>query len=183
VSPHPNCKKHLKKVPRLTQNTTCPHEYLKRDQTTYPGNIQGTFREHSGNVQGIFREHSGNIQGTFREHTGRIRRIFREHSGNIQGTFRERSGNIQGTFREHSGNVQGAYREDSENIQGTFREHSGNIQGTLRDHPDYLLLQRTHLHKQANFVLVLYSLFSSARRVYHKADVGHPHLEQRQLHE
>jgi hypothetical protein len=33
VSPHPNCKKHLKKVPRLTQNTTCPHEYLRRGLT------------------------------------------------------------------------------------------------------------------------------------------------------
>jgi hypothetical protein len=28
VSLHPNCKKHFKKVPRLTQNTTCKHEYL-----------------------------------------------------------------------------------------------------------------------------------------------------------
>jgi hypothetical protein len=33
---HPNCKKHFKKVPRLTQN--------------------GTFREHSGNIRGTFRE-------------------------------------------------------------------------------------------------------------------------------
>jgi hypothetical protein len=30
VSLHPNCKKHLKKAPRLTQNTTCKHEYLRR---------------------------------------------------------------------------------------------------------------------------------------------------------
>jgi hypothetical protein len=29
VSSHPNCKKHLKKVPQLTQNTTCPHGYLR----------------------------------------------------------------------------------------------------------------------------------------------------------
>jgi hypothetical protein len=35
VSPHPNCKKHLKKAPRLTQNTT-----------------QGTCREHSVQVRG-----------------------------------------------------------------------------------------------------------------------------------
>jgi hypothetical protein len=33
VSLHPNCKKHLKKVPRLTQNTTCKHEYLGRGLT------------------------------------------------------------------------------------------------------------------------------------------------------
>jgi hypothetical protein len=33
VSPNPNCKKHLKKVPRLMQNTTCPHEYLRRGLT------------------------------------------------------------------------------------------------------------------------------------------------------
>ena len=31
VSPHPNCKKHFIKLPRLTQNKTCK------------GNIQGTF--------------------------------------------------------------------------------------------------------------------------------------------
>jgi hypothetical protein len=80
VSLHPNCKKHLKKVPRLTQNTTC----------------KGTFREHSGNIEGTLRGHSGNIQGTFRE-----------HSGNTQGTFSnikeecKRLGNIQGTLREH----------------------------------------------------------------------------------
>jgi hypothetical protein len=28
VSPHPDCKKPVKKVPRLSQNTTCPHGYL-----------------------------------------------------------------------------------------------------------------------------------------------------------
>jgi hypothetical protein len=27
---HPNCKKHIKKAPRLTQNKTCPHGYLRR---------------------------------------------------------------------------------------------------------------------------------------------------------
>jgi hypothetical protein len=31
--PHPNCKKHFKKVPRLTQNTTCKHEYLRQGLT------------------------------------------------------------------------------------------------------------------------------------------------------
>jgi 2-oxoglutarate dehydrogenase E1 component len=30
---HPNCEKHLKRVPRLTQNTTCPHGYLRRRLT------------------------------------------------------------------------------------------------------------------------------------------------------
>jgi hypothetical protein len=69
VSLHPNCKKHVKKVPRLTQNTTCKHEYLRRGLTR-PNDVQGTFREHSGNIQGTFREHSGNIQGTFSEHSG-----------------------------------------------------------------------------------------------------------------
>jgi hypothetical protein len=33
VSLHPNCKKHFKKVPRLTQNTSCKHEYLRRGLT------------------------------------------------------------------------------------------------------------------------------------------------------
>jgi hypothetical protein len=33
VSLHPNGKKHLKKVPRLTQNTTCKHEYPGRGLT------------------------------------------------------------------------------------------------------------------------------------------------------
>jgi hypothetical protein len=34
VSLHPNCQKHLKKkLPRLTQNTTCKHEYLGRGLT------------------------------------------------------------------------------------------------------------------------------------------------------
>jgi hypothetical protein len=33
VSLHPNCKKRFKKVPRLTQNTTCKHEYLRRGLT------------------------------------------------------------------------------------------------------------------------------------------------------
>jgi hypothetical protein len=33
MSSHPNCKKHSKKVPRLTQNTTCPHGYLRRGLT------------------------------------------------------------------------------------------------------------------------------------------------------
>jgi hypothetical protein len=57
VSLHPNCKKHLKKVPRLTQNTTCKHEYLR---------LMGTFREHSWNIQGTFREREGNVKGTCR---------------------------------------------------------------------------------------------------------------------
>jgi hypothetical protein len=30
---HPNCKKRLKKVRRLTQNTTCPHGLLRRGST------------------------------------------------------------------------------------------------------------------------------------------------------
>ena len=38
VSPRPNCKKHLKKVPRSTQDTTCPHEYLRRGLTR-PNNV------------------------------------------------------------------------------------------------------------------------------------------------
>ena len=33
MSPNPNCQKHFKKVPRLTQNTTCKHEYLVRGLT------------------------------------------------------------------------------------------------------------------------------------------------------
>jgi hypothetical protein len=35
VSLHPNCQKHLKKAleKRLTQNTTCKHEYLRRGLT------------------------------------------------------------------------------------------------------------------------------------------------------
>ena len=141
MSLHPNCKKHLKKIPRLTQNTTCKHEYLRQGGLTRPnvqgehaGNIQGAFREHSGSIQGTFREHSGNIQGTFGEHSGNIIQgtLFREHSGNIQKTLREDSENFQGTFRERSGNI-----EHSRNVQGTFREystfreHSGNIQGTI----------------------------------------------------
>jgi hypothetical protein len=109
VSPHPNCKKHLKKVPRLTQNTTCPHGYLR---------------------QGLTRPNDGNIQGTFREHSGK--RTFGEHSGTIQGTFREE--NIQGPFRDHSGTIQGPFRDHSGNIQGTFRDHAGTIQGPFREH-------------------------------------------------
>jgi hypothetical protein len=62
VSPHPNCKKHLKKVIRLTQNTTCPHEYL-RQGLRRPNNVS----QHSENIQGTFREHSRNLQGTFLE--------------------------------------------------------------------------------------------------------------------
>jgi hypothetical protein len=38
MSPHPNCKKHFEKVPRLTQNTTCPCEYLRRGSTR-PNNV------------------------------------------------------------------------------------------------------------------------------------------------
>jgi hypothetical protein len=41
----------------LTQNTTCPHEYLRRGLTK-PNDVseeyQGTFREHSGQIQGTF---------------------------------------------------------------------------------------------------------------------------------
>jgi hypothetical protein len=33
LSPHPNCKKHFEKVPNLTQNTTCPHEYPRQGLT------------------------------------------------------------------------------------------------------------------------------------------------------
>ena len=76
VSLHANCKKHLKKVPSLTQNTTCKHEYLRRGLTR-PGNIQGIFKEDAGKMQGRCREDAGNVQGTFRE-----------RSGNVQGTFR-----------------------------------------------------------------------------------------------
>jgi hypothetical protein len=120
VSLHPNCKKHLKKVPRLTQNTTCKHE----------------FREHSGNIQGTFRK-KGNICSSAAPRRAQLQSVvtWRKYSGNIQGTFREHSGNIQGTFREHSGNIQGTLREHSGNIQGTFREHSRNIQGELSGRP------------------------------------------------
>jgi hypothetical protein len=38
VSLLPNCKKHLKKVPSLTQNTTCKHEYLGR-RLTRPNDV------------------------------------------------------------------------------------------------------------------------------------------------
>jgi hypothetical protein len=31
VSSHPDCKKHFKKVPRLTQNKSFPHGYLRRE--------------------------------------------------------------------------------------------------------------------------------------------------------
>jgi hypothetical protein len=60
VSPHPNCKEHFMKVPRLTHY----------DLPTW---VPKT-REHSGNTQGTLREHSGNIQGTFREHSVRVER-------------------------------------------------------------------------------------------------------------
>jgi hypothetical protein len=50
VSLHPNCKKHIKKVPKLTQNTTCKQEYLRRGLTRP--------REHSGNIQGTPGPHS-----------------------------------------------------------------------------------------------------------------------------
>jgi hypothetical protein len=60
VSLPSNCKKHFKEVPRLTQNTTCKHEYLRRGLTR--PNV-----EHSGNVQGSFAKHSGNLQGTLKE--------------------------------------------------------------------------------------------------------------------
>jgi hypothetical protein len=33
VGLHPNCKMQLKKVPRLTQNTTCPHRFVQRGLT------------------------------------------------------------------------------------------------------------------------------------------------------
>jgi hypothetical protein len=33
VSPHPNCKKHLNKSTKSTQNTTCQHKYLRRGLT------------------------------------------------------------------------------------------------------------------------------------------------------
>jgi hypothetical protein len=75
VSLHPKCKKHLKKEPRLTQNTTCKHEYLRG--LTKPNDVSqeknsvfsrtvppGTFRAHSGKIKGTFRE-------TFREHKER----------------------------------------------------------------------------------------------------------------
>jgi hypothetical protein len=70
VIPHPNCKKHVQKVPRLTQKITCPHEYLKQGLTR----LNDVFREHSENIEGTFREHSGNIQGTLREHSERVER-------------------------------------------------------------------------------------------------------------
>ena len=93
---HPNCKKHFKqKVPWLTQNTTCKHEYLF-------GVIQGTF----GVIQGTF----GVIQRTF----GVIQRTFGVIPGTfsvIQGTFSV----IQGTF----GVIQGTFGV----IQGTFTHH------------------------------------------------------------
>ena len=93
VSLHPNCKTHLKKVPRLTQNTTCKQEYLGRGLTR-PGNIQGTFREHSGN-----------IQGTFRERSVRVERTPVSLHSNCKKHFRERSVHIQGSFSAHSGNI------------------------------------------------------------------------------
>jgi hypothetical protein len=67
VSLHPNYKKHLNKVLRLTQKIACKHEYLRQgltrqnDQEYY---IHWTFSEHSVNIQGAFRGHSGNIQET-----------------------------------------------------------------------------------------------------------------------
>jgi hypothetical protein len=41
---HPNCKKHLKKVPRLTQNATCPHRFLRRPNDMTKRRISGVDR-------------------------------------------------------------------------------------------------------------------------------------------
>jgi hypothetical protein len=70
VSPHPNCKKHLKEVPRSTQNITCQHEYLRLGLTPNDvlRNIEGIFKEHSTNIRQTCREYAGNVQGTCREH-------------------------------------------------------------------------------------------------------------------
>jgi hypothetical protein len=62
------------------------------------GEIQRTFREFPGNIQGTFREHS-NIQGTFREHsTGRwcvspAAIVSKERKATRHETFRQHSGN------------------------------------------------------------------------------------------
>ena len=82
MSPHPNCKKHLKKVPRLTQNTTCQHEYL-RLRLTRPNDVND-IRKHSGNIQEILREHAGNTQGTFREHSGIVPHLVGRQAGRVQ---------------------------------------------------------------------------------------------------
>jgi hypothetical protein len=132
VSLHPNCKKHLKKVPRLKQNTTCKHEYLRRGLTR-PNDVSGKIQEHSGNIQGTIKELLGIVQGTFRE-----------HSGSIQGTFREYSGNIQRTFREHCVRVEEDAGEppsqQQEALKGKYQrlhriQHPGNIQGELSGRP------------------------------------------------
>jgi hypothetical protein len=84
VSPHSKCKRHLRKVPRLTQNTTCKYEYLRRALTRPNDVSQGTFRKLSEITFGVeklplvvpgditFEEHSRNIQGTFKEHSVNI---------------------------------------------------------------------------------------------------------------
>jgi hypothetical protein len=55
VGLYSDCKKHLKEVPGLAQNSSCPYGYLRQGDIEHSGNIQGAFREHSGNT----REHIG----------------------------------------------------------------------------------------------------------------------------
>jgi hypothetical protein len=75
VGPHPNCKKHLKKVAGLMQNTTCPHGCPSRGLTS---------KANSGNIQSTSRAPSGNIHGTS---IGQSGNTIRAHSGNIQLPF------------------------------------------------------------------------------------------------
>jgi hypothetical protein len=78
VSLHPNCQKHLKKkikVPRLTQNTTCKHEYLGRGLT---------FREHFGrsDLRDGFDNGAEEVREWGEEEVEK--KTFSEHSANIQ---------------------------------------------------------------------------------------------------
>jgi hypothetical protein len=153
VSPHPNCKKHLKKSTKVDAEYNLPTGVPKTRVNKTKRQIPGVeLRVHHvlprgphspsiitinnwsyANIQGTFREHSGDIQGTSREHPGNTQGTSREHSVNIQGTLREHSGNIQGNFREHPVDIQGTLKKQSGNIQRTFRGHSGNNQGAIRE--------------------------------------------------
>jgi hypothetical protein len=79
VSPHPNSKQHLRKVPWVTQNTTCPHGYLRRG-IIGPNDIG----ENLGNIRGGFNSSRGMPvypNPYCKKHLKKLSR--RQHSGNI----------------------------------------------------------------------------------------------------
>jgi hypothetical protein len=97
----------------------------------HPGNIQGTFKEHTGNIQGTF-SHSGNIQGTFREHSGNIQETLRENWGTslLQGTLLQRTllkfnhEEFPGyAHRRTLGFKEGMSKADNEEIAGLARTY------------------------------------------------------------